>query len=141
MKPACCFENALVIFVCVFIYLTNRVYVFMWQGSEMAQYVQTKRDLGCKASQVTLLEEGINTENRSAKEFWSLLGGKTEYRGTYIYTDTCQDLHMEHRCWDEENISHAINKPIYSAVETYRSQNFNTWPEFTHVKQSKRDYP
>ncbi|KAA0725355.1 Supervillin [Triplophysa tibetana] len=51
------------------------------KGSEMAQYVQTKRDLGCKASQVTLLEEGINTENRSAKEFWSLLGGKTEYRG------------------------------------------------------------
>lgn len=52
----------------------------------MAQYVQTKRDLGCKASQVTLLEEGINTENRSAKEFWSLLGGKTEYRGTYAQT-------------------------------------------------------
>ncbi|XP_057214187.1 supervillin isoform X2 [Triplophysa rosa] len=51
------------------------------KGSEMAQYVQTKRDLGCKASQVTLLEEGINTENRSAKEFWSLLGGRTEYRG------------------------------------------------------------
>ncbi|XP_051529796.1 supervillin-like isoform X2 [Myxocyprinus asiaticus] len=51
------------------------------KGSEMAQYVQTKRDLGCKAPQVTLLEEGINTENRSAKEFWSLLGGKTEYRG------------------------------------------------------------
>ncbi len=47
----------------------------------MAQYVQTKRDLGCKAPQVTVLEEGINTDNRSAKEFWSLLGGKTDYRG------------------------------------------------------------
>lgn len=51
------------------------------QGSEMAQYVQTKRDLGCKAPQVTVLEEGINTDNRSAKDFWSLLGGKTDYRG------------------------------------------------------------
>ncbi|XP_043109169.1 supervillin isoform X1 [Puntigrus tetrazona] len=51
------------------------------KGSEMAQYVQTKRDLGCKAPQVTVLEEGINTDNRSAKEFWSLLGGKTDYRG------------------------------------------------------------
>ncbi|KAI2658587.1 Supervillin [Labeo rohita] len=50
-------------------------------NSEMAQYVQTKRDLGCKAPQVTILEEGINTDNRSAKEFWSLLGGKTDYRG------------------------------------------------------------
>ncbi|XP_076856294.1 supervillin isoform X2 [Brachyhypopomus gauderio] len=50
------------------------------KGSEMAQYVQTKRDLGCKAPQVTILEEGVNTDSRSAKEFWNLLGGQTEYR-------------------------------------------------------------
>ncbi|XP_067225073.1 supervillin isoform X1 [Chanodichthys erythropterus] len=72
--------------------LITSKHCFFWSGefanviekaksSEMAQYIQTKRDLGCKAPQVTVLEEGINTENRSAKEFWSLLGGKTEYRG------------------------------------------------------------
>ncbi|TDG98023.1 hypothetical protein EPR50_G00213980 [Perca flavescens] len=65
---------------------------YMWSGefanviekakaSEMAAFVQAKRDLGCKASQVTVLEEGINTDSRWAKEFWSLLGGKTQYRG------------------------------------------------------------
>ncbi|KAM9837452.1 supervillin-like [Aulostomus maculatus] len=65
---------------------------FMWSGefanviekakaSEMASFVQAKRDLGCKAAQVTVLEEGINAESRWAKEFWSLLGGKTQYRG------------------------------------------------------------
>uniref|UniRef100_A0A8C7TM68 Supervillin d n=1 Tax=Oncorhynchus mykiss TaxID=8022 RepID=A0A8C7TM68_ONCMY len=65
---------------------------FMWSGefanviekakaSEMASFVQAKRDLGCKASQVTVLEEGINTDNKWAKEFWDLLGGKTDYRG------------------------------------------------------------
>uniref|UniRef100_A0A4W6E3M6 Supervillin d n=1 Tax=Lates calcarifer TaxID=8187 RepID=A0A4W6E3M6_LATCA len=65
---------------------------FMWSGefanviekakaSEMASFVQAKRDLGCKAPQVTVLEEGINTESRWAREFWSLLGGKTKYRG------------------------------------------------------------
>ncbi|KAM9426091.1 supervillin-like [Pholidichthys leucotaenia] len=65
---------------------------FMWSGefanviekakaSEMASFVQAKRDLGCKASQVTVLEEGINAESRWAKEFWSLLGGKSKYRG------------------------------------------------------------
>lgn len=65
---------------------------YMWSGefanviekakaSEMATFVQAKRDLGCKASQVTVLEEGINTESRWAKEFWSLLGGHTKYRG------------------------------------------------------------
>ncbi|KAM3592511.1 uncharacterized protein V6R79_020366 [Siganus canaliculatus] len=67
-------------------------YCFMWSGefanviekakaSEMASFVQAKRDLGCKAPQVTVLEEGINTDSRSAKEFWSLLGGQTKYRG------------------------------------------------------------
>ena len=55
------------------------------QASEMASFVQAKRDLGCKAPQVTVLEEGINTESRWAKEFWSLLGGKTQYRGTYTH--------------------------------------------------------
>uniref|UniRef100_A0A672JCB1 Supervillin-like n=1 Tax=Salarias fasciatus TaxID=181472 RepID=A0A672JCB1_SALFA len=65
---------------------------FMWSGefanviekakaSEMASFVQAKRDLGCKAPQVTVLEEGINTDSRWAKEFWSLLGGKAKYRG------------------------------------------------------------
>lgn len=51
------------------------------QASEMASFVQTKRDLGCKAPQVTMLEEGINTDSRWATEFWSLLGGKAQYRG------------------------------------------------------------
>ncbi|XP_049614966.1 supervillin [Syngnathus scovelli] len=65
---------------------------FMWSGefanviekakaSEMASFVQAKRDLGCKAPQVTVLEEGINTESKWAKEFWSLLGGKNQYPG------------------------------------------------------------
>lgn len=65
---------------------------FMWSGefanviekakaSEMASFVQAKRDLGCKAPQVTVLEEGINTDSRWAKEFWTLLGGKTQYSG------------------------------------------------------------
>ena len=53
------------------------------QASEMASFVQAKRDLGCKAPHVTVLEEGINSDNKCAREFWSLLGGKTTYRGTH----------------------------------------------------------
>lgn len=52
----------------------------------MASFVQAKRDLGCKASQVTVLEEGINTDSRWAKEFWSLLGGHTQYRGSNTHS-------------------------------------------------------
>lgn len=65
----------------------------------MASFVQAKRDLGCKAPQVTVLEEGINSDSRWAKEFWSLLGGKTKYRGlsyklkTYI---THHIVHVQH---------------------------------------------
>lgn len=59
------------------------------QASEMASFVQAKRDLGCKAPQVTVLEEGINTDSRWAKEFWSLLGGKTQYRGLYAHCRQC----------------------------------------------------
>ncbi|KAJ8414282.1 hypothetical protein AAFF_G00051520 [Aldrovandia affinis] len=51
------------------------------KASEMASFVQTKRDMGCKAPQVTILEEGINTDNHRANEFWNLLGGKAEYKG------------------------------------------------------------
>lgn len=61
----------------------------------MASFVQAKRDLGCKASQVTVLEEGINTDSRWAKEFWSLLGGQTQYRGlntySYLHRINCHD--------------------------------------------------
>lgn len=67
-------------------------YTLCDQASEMASFVQAKRDLGCKAPQVTVLEEGINTESKWVKEFWSLLGGKTKYRGThtFIRKDVCQ---------------------------------------------------
>lgn len=51
------------------------------KASELASFIQTKRDLGCKASHVTILEEGINTNSSRAKEFWNLLKGKTEYQG------------------------------------------------------------
>ncbi|CAJ1081059.1 supervillin isoform X1 [Xyrichtys novacula] len=87
MEPTACSLNSGDCFL-----LITPKHCYMWSGefanviekakaSEMASYVQAKRDLGCKAPQVTVLEEGINSESRWAKEFWSLLGGKTKYRG------------------------------------------------------------
>ncbi|XP_046888279.1 supervillin isoform X1 [Hypomesus transpacificus] len=72
--------------------LVTPKHCFLWSGefanviekakaSEMASFVQAKRDLGCKAPHVTVLEEGINSDNKCAREFWNLLGGKTTYRG------------------------------------------------------------
>ncbi|KAI1887252.1 hypothetical protein AGOR_G00187960 [Albula goreensis] len=67
--------------------LVTPTHCFLWIGqfanlterakaSEMASFMQAKQDLGCKAPQVTILEEGSE-----AVEFWDLLGGKAEYRG------------------------------------------------------------
>ncbi|XP_043546515.1 supervillin a isoform X5 [Chiloscyllium plagiosum] len=65
---------------------------FLWTGeftnviekakaSELAAFIQTKRDLGCRAPYVATIEEGINSHTRTAKEFWRLLGGQSSYQG------------------------------------------------------------
>ncbi|XP_062900395.1 supervillin a isoform X10 [Mobula hypostoma] len=65
---------------------------FLWTGeftnviekakaSELASFIQTKRDLGCRAPYVATIEEGINTHTKTAKEFWRLLGGQSSYQG------------------------------------------------------------
>uniref|UniRef100_A0A6I8QHP8 Supervillin n=1 Tax=Xenopus tropicalis TaxID=8364 RepID=A0A6I8QHP8_XENTR len=62
---------------------------FLWVGefanviekakaSELASIIQTKRELGCRASYVQTVEEGINTHTHGAKDFWKLLSGQTE---------------------------------------------------------------
>ncbi|XP_069021347.1 supervillin isoform X2 [Embiotoca jacksoni] len=51
------------------------------KASELASIIQSQRDLGCLASQVVHLEEGQSSDSSVAADFWSLLGGKTAYRG------------------------------------------------------------
>uniref|UniRef100_A0A667YY86 Supervillin c n=1 Tax=Myripristis murdjan TaxID=586833 RepID=A0A667YY86_9TELE len=51
------------------------------KASELASFIQSQRDLGCQASQVLHLEEGLNSDSSLAADFWSLLGGRTQYRG------------------------------------------------------------
>ncbi|XP_045388850.1 supervillin isoform X9 [Lemur catta] len=64
---------------------------FLWVGefanviekakaSELATLIQTKRELGCRASYIQTIEEGINTHTHAAKDFWKLLGGQSSYQ-------------------------------------------------------------
>ncbi|GAB0184845.1 supervillin [Grus japonensis] len=66
-------------------------FCFLWVGefanviekakaSELATLIQTKRELGCRASYIQTIEEGINTHTHAAKDFWKLLGGQTNYQ-------------------------------------------------------------
>ncbi|XP_070957621.1 supervillin-like isoform X5 [Oncorhynchus clarkii lewisi] len=51
------------------------------KASELASLIQTQGDLSCRACGVIHLEEGVNTDNSLASDFWNLLGGKTQYGG------------------------------------------------------------
>ncbi|MGH0159354.1 UNVERIFIED_CONTAM: hypothetical protein FKN15_038709 [Acipenser sinensis] len=51
------------------------------KASELAGFIQTKRDLGCRAAYVQTIEEGINTHSHAGREFWKLLGGQSNYQG------------------------------------------------------------
>ncbi|XP_058525631.1 supervillin isoform X2 [Ochotona princeps] len=71
--------------------LLSPQHCFLWVGefanviekakaSELATLIQTKRELGCRASYLQTIEEGINTHTHAAKDFWKLLGGQTSYQ-------------------------------------------------------------
>ncbi|XP_018418939.1 PREDICTED: supervillin [Nanorana parkeri] len=69
--------------------LISPLYCFLWVGefanviekakaSELATIIQTKREVGCRASYVQTVEEGINTHTHASRDFWKLLGGQME---------------------------------------------------------------
>ncbi|XP_029402987.1 supervillin isoform X8 [Mus pahari] len=71
--------------------LLSPQYCFLWVGefsnviekakaSELATLIQTKRELGCRATYIQTIEEGVNTHTHAAKDFWKLLGGQTSYQ-------------------------------------------------------------
>uniref|UniRef100_A0A672JU00 Supervillin n=1 Tax=Salarias fasciatus TaxID=181472 RepID=A0A672JU00_SALFA len=47
---------------------------------DLATYIQTKKDMGCRASQVQTIEEGGNTQAEDAQQFWTILGGQMAYQ-------------------------------------------------------------
>ncbi|XP_068565651.1 supervillin a isoform X3 [Cebidichthys violaceus] len=64
---------------------------FIWTGefanvieknkaSELANFIQRKRDLGCRANYVQDIEEGVGTHSHAAKDFWKILGGQSSYQ-------------------------------------------------------------
>lgn len=71
--------------------LVTPEHCIMWSGEfaneqekakahELALFIQAQRDLGCGASQVVRLEEGLNSDGSLGEDFWCLLGGHTQYR-------------------------------------------------------------
>ncbi|KAJ8272470.1 hypothetical protein GJAV_G00089460 [Gymnothorax javanicus] len=50
------------------------------KASELATFIQTKRDLGCRASEVQTIEEAVDSSSQAAEEFWNILGGQSSYQ-------------------------------------------------------------
>ncbi|XP_068091798.1 supervillin isoform X3 [Hyperolius riggenbachi] len=86
-------------------------YCFLWSGefanviekakaSELATIIQTKRELGCRASYVQTVEEGINTHTHASRDYWKLLGGQTEYQdaGTPEEDERYENAIIETNC-------------------------------------------
>ena len=50
------------------------------QAKDMATFIQTKKDMGCRATQVLTIEEAANPQAAEAQQFWTVLGGQTAYQ-------------------------------------------------------------
>ncbi|KAM6900497.1 supervillin a [Xenentodon cancila] len=50
------------------------------KARKLANFIQSKRDLGCRANHVQLIEEGVSTHSHAAKDFWKILGGQSSYQ-------------------------------------------------------------
>lgn len=47
---------------------------------DMATFIQTTKDMGCRANQVLTLEEGVNPQGPDHQQFWTVLGGQASYQ-------------------------------------------------------------
>ncbi|XP_051968239.1 supervillin-like isoform X2 [Xyrauchen texanus] len=70
------------------------------KAAELATFIQTKHDLGCRASYVQTIEEGANTHSHAAKEFWKIIGGQASYQsaGTPEEDESYETAVVETNC-------------------------------------------
>uniref|UniRef100_A0A3Q3R242 HP domain-containing protein n=1 Tax=Monopterus albus TaxID=43700 RepID=A0A3Q3R242_MONAL len=47
---------------------------------DLATFIQTKKDMGCRANHVQTIEEGVNPQGPDTQQFWMILGGQTPYQ-------------------------------------------------------------
>uniref|UniRef100_A0A672Z0G0 Supervillin n=1 Tax=Sphaeramia orbicularis TaxID=375764 RepID=A0A672Z0G0_9TELE len=71
--------------------LVTPEHCFVWIGEfsnviekakamDLAMFIQTKKDMGCRANQVHTIEEGVNPQDPNTQQFWTVLGGQTPYQ-------------------------------------------------------------
>ncbi|XP_072417908.1 supervillin-like isoform X2 [Chiloscyllium punctatum] len=107
--------------------LVTAKHCFLWIGefanvierskaSELASFIQTKRELGCRAPYVTNIEEGINSQSKRVKEFWDLLGGEAEYQAA---GDPEEDELYEAAITETNHIYHLVGDKLVPDDESW----------------------
>ncbi|XP_047223097.1 supervillin isoform X3 [Girardinichthys multiradiatus] len=71
--------------------LVTPEHCFVWIGEfsnviekakamDLATFIHTQKDMGCRASQVQTINESVDTQGSDAQEFWTILGGQMPYK-------------------------------------------------------------
>ncbi|KAG7526289.1 supervillin-like isoform X12 [Solea senegalensis] len=71
--------------------LVTPEHCFVWIGEfanvierakamDLATFIQTKKDMGCRATQVQAIEEGVNPQGPDHQLFWTIIGGQGAYQ-------------------------------------------------------------
>ncbi|XP_044225001.1 supervillin-like isoform X4 [Thunnus albacares] len=71
--------------------LVTPEHCFVWIGEfsnvierakarDLATFIQTKKDMGCRANQVQTIEEGVNPQGPDTQQFWTILRGQASYQ-------------------------------------------------------------
>lgn len=71
--------------------LVTPEHCFVWIGEfsnvierakarDLATFIHTKKDMGCRANQVQTIEEGVNSQGPDTQQFWTILGGQAAYQ-------------------------------------------------------------
>ncbi|XP_034468840.1 supervillin-like isoform X8 [Hippoglossus hippoglossus] len=71
--------------------LVTPEHCFVWIGEfsnvierakaiDLATFLQTKKDMGCRANEVQTVEEGVNPQGPDHQHFWTILGGQSTYQ-------------------------------------------------------------
>jgi supervillin len=101
--------------------LVTRTHVFIWVGeyanviekakaSEVASYVQQKRDLGCQSATEPIVVNETTQDNPAGKKFWSALGEIGAYQDPgpveedELYEMYMAETNMAYRLTDDETL-------------------------------------
>ncbi|KAM8839141.1 supervillin isoform 2-T2 [Synchiropus picturatus] len=50
------------------------------KAMDLATFIQSQKDMGCRASRVQTIEEAVGSQGPDAQEFWTVLGGQSSYQ-------------------------------------------------------------